>query len=353
MNSSIVVKTVFAFIIIFFVGLGGFFIFYPDIPKTPGEQIAVLVEAEGSFNENDLDGAIKNAERILKADSENVMALLALASSWVQKGSIEFKEKEYGQKAIETAQQVLALDPENAEAYRIIGYANEIMEEYDKAFVAYDAAIGYNPEFALAISQKGHAYDLLGDIAKAKQNYQKALLIDSTLDHALINMARISMEEDSISSAISFITTLLASTDNNRFLAEGHQILGLIALQSGDFASATSHFEESLDIDPALAQSLIGLAEAKYYTLPDITTAEDFEKTMSEILQSLERAIEINPNNSVARIVMAKSFKLIGDTENAKNILTEALSVVGNDIALSASQKDDVREIINSELENI
>jgi len=352
MNSSVVVKIIFALIVVFFVGLGGFLTFYPEVPKSPEQQVAVLFEAEGDFNENDLDGAIKNAERVLRADDKNVVALLALASSWAQKGSIEFKEKEYGQKAIGIAREALDIDPQNAEAYRVIGYANEIMQQYEQAYEAYGKAIELDPDNALALSNRGHAYDLEGNLAKAKADYLAALLVDPELDHALINMARVSLREDNVDEASDYITTLLDVTLNDRFIAEGHQILGLISLGEGGFTEAISHFESSLAIDDSVPQSLVGLAEAKYYMLADANN-QGFDSLMQEIFASLEKAMSINPNNTTALVVMAKALNLIGDSDNAKNLLEEALEAVDNDITLTSTEKDALRDSINNELLNI
>ena len=42
------------------------------------------------------------------------------------------------------AQQVLALDPNNSEAWRIIGYANEIMQQFVAARDAYAIAVQFD-----------------------------------------------------------------------------------------------------------------------------------------------------------------------------------------------------------------
>ena len=98
------------------------------------QQIAQSYQA---FDNNDLDGALAAAESVLSNNPNDIPALLAKASALAQRGSLEFKEKEYGPQAIEVARQVLALDASNSEAWRLIGYSNEIMQNYPAAHDAY------------------------------------------------------------------------------------------------------------------------------------------------------------------------------------------------------------------------
>ena len=91
-----------------------------SIPRA-GSQSPALAEARQAFDNNDLAGALAAAESALANNPNDINALLAKATTLAQKGSLEFKEKEYGPQAIAVAQQVLALDPNNATAWRIIG----------------------------------------------------------------------------------------------------------------------------------------------------------------------------------------------------------------------------------------
>ena len=91
------------------------------------------IQAIADFYNNNLDDAINKTEIYLKDNPKDISGLLLLATSYEQKGSLEFKEKQYGDLAIQTANEVLTIDPSNAEAYRIIGYAYEIEQNYTDA----------------------------------------------------------------------------------------------------------------------------------------------------------------------------------------------------------------------------
>ena len=155
----------------------------------PQSEPAAITQSYQAFDNNDLDGAIAAADGVLSSDPNNVSALLAKASALAQKGSLEFKEQEYGTQAIAVANQVLVLDPNNAEAWRIIGYSNEIMQHYDAAHDAYGRAIALDPRNALAIAGDAHAWDLQGDMEKAEAGYRRALAVDPAIVNARIGLA--------------------------------------------------------------------------------------------------------------------------------------------------------------------
>jgi len=306
-------------------------------------------QAYGLFNDNDLEGAIKTAEIALKEDNTNVPALLTIAAVLAQRGSVEFSESDYGKQSIETAQKVLDLDPENAEAYRIIGYANEIMQEYSKAISAYNKAIELDPKNALALSNRGHAYDLMGDLEKAKEGYQAALVVDSNLDHALLNMGRIYIREPDFNKATEVLKSIMDESENARFRAEAAQSIGTVHLYTGEFALAKEYFENALVDDNTLAVAWVGLAASKYFLLEEDPSNED----IFSVFADLEIATKINPNQTTAYMMTATVLKTMGDTQSATGILEKAKEVVDMDITLGVKEKEILRAEINNDLQEL
>jgi len=353
MNSSIVVKIVFALIIIFFIGLGGFFIFYPDVPKTAQEQASVLVEAENSFNNNDLDGSIRDAERILKADIENIDALIALASSWVQKGSIEFKEEEYGNKAIEIAQQVLAIDPNNSEAYRIIGYAYEIQDKFDKALVAYDTSLEFNPDNPQVFNHIGHTYDLMGNITKAKQWYLKSIALDPSFGQAQLNLARVSVREGNNQKAIAELERVLSLTDNVQLQAETYYTLGNLKVLEDRIADAKADMQKAVELSQDYPLAWVGLGKVKFLEISAIDNPEEGSQNIADAFDHMEKAYTLNPEQTLAYLWEGRIWALIGETSNARGSFEHALSIVDEDITLVGDEKTSTREAIEFELEQL
>jgi len=339
-----------AMVVLGAIAIGGgilFAVFSNENAETDSE---VAMKTRSSFAENDLKSAEEIAQSAVEKDDKNVDALLALATTLAQKGSVTFSEEKYGSRAIELAEQVLALDPNNAEAYRIIGYAHEIQEQYDRAVSAYDKAIALDSDMALAYSQKGHALELSGDTAKAESLYIQALNMDPELDHALLNMARIHYGRGEFEKTKQALADLFEVSDHKRFLAEGYQLRGVMAIAEDDLSGAIDYFDKALAIDDTLIAAITGKAEARMYmlsqTADDLSDAE-FQNEIDEITSSLQRANEIYSNFTAAYMLMAQVLMMTGDSNGAQTFLGYAEGVLEDDITLTAAQKQEYAQQID------
>ncbi len=181
-----------------------------------------------AFNHGAFTVVVDKLDSEIAKNPRDISALLAKASTLAQQGSLQFKENEYGIKAIAVAQQALALDPKNSEAWRIIGYAHEIMQEYTEAHAAYAQSLLLNASNALTISQDAHAWDLQGRLDKAQAGYKKALSIDSKLEHASMGMARLLMRNGNDDGALPFFLKTASSSQNDRIKAEAFYSAGVV-----------------------------------------------------------------------------------------------------------------------------
>jgi len=314
-----------------------------------------ITQSIDNFNKNNLDAAIKSADGVLANNPNNIEALLAKSASLAQKGSLSFREEEFGTQAIAVTEQVLAVDSTNAEAWRIKGYAYESMEQYDQAFAAYNKAILLDPQNALAYSTRGHAYYLTGESAKAKADYQKALSLDPNLTHALINIGRVFITEGNYTGAIANLNKAVPLESNLRFKAEAEQLLGTAYNAQGEFATARAHFQNALDYDATLATAWVGLANATFLSLPtnmpdNQAARDDFNQKVGSIFAALEKATQINPNQTSAYIITGRLLGTLGSTDAALDVLKHALTIVDTDITLGAVEKNLVRQTINDDI---
>jgi tetratricopeptide (TPR) repeat protein len=298
------------------------------------------------FNAGNLDQAIDRAQTLVESNKTQIKisGLLSLASSYSQKGSLEFKEIEYGTKAIEIANQVLALDANNADAYKMIGYANEIMQNYDQAFIAYNKASELNPKDADVFSYIGHAYSLLGDNEKAEENYLKAVALDGKSGHTFYNLARLYYGQGNISKAEEYALKTVTSSVNNRFLAEAYDLLGLLKLGSEDFIGAMENFNLAITADPKLSSAYVHLATAKTSEVTKkmfggdlISLRASRSKVLAEAFLLVDTALSINPNLTIAIIKKSELLSLDAKYDEALSVL--ATAVVSNDITLSSADK--------------
>ena len=124
-------------VVLIIILLAGCLLFSLRKSNPPFSQTVEGAQVVNDFNSNNFDQAISTLQSYLQENPGEESAQLLLASSYVQKGSLEFQEKDNGQKALDIVNAVIAKDPKNVEAYRIKGYAYEIMQDYPNAFAAY------------------------------------------------------------------------------------------------------------------------------------------------------------------------------------------------------------------------
>lgn len=75
--------------------------------------------------------------------------------------------------AIASFTKVVATEPENADGYNYLGYANRNAGNYDAAFTAYNKALAIDPKHKGAHEYIGEAYLKTDNLAKAEEHLQK------------------------------------------------------------------------------------------------------------------------------------------------------------------------------------
>lgn len=114
-----------------------------------------------------------NAEMVyaMGSSSDTPTAEKAANSDFAQgKKLIDAKQWEG---AIVSFTKVVTQEPENADAYNYLGYANRNIGQYDAAFTAYNKALSINPEHKGANEYIGEAYLQTGNLAKAEEHLKK------------------------------------------------------------------------------------------------------------------------------------------------------------------------------------
>lgn len=336
-------KTLIVLCVILALVVAGVFLYARFLPFSPSQDTEESRSAIADYEAGDIDAAIAKSEAMVSSNQTDVGALLLLAASYAEKGSISFSEENYGQRAIDTANKALAIDPNNSEAYRIIGYANEIMERYDEARRNYDKAIALDPKNSQAMSNKGHSYDLQGDLQNAGAWYDKALAINPNDEHALLNKARILARQDKSEEALDILDYMLDVVKNTRFLAEADQLYAFVLInqKEPDYEGAEEAITESLSYDDGVPQSWVMLAMIKLHNTINLATKSELDAALNEVDAAIEKALAINPNQASAYYIASKVAATRGDAAKAETLRKKALQTIPLDITLGAAEKAD------------
>lgn len=335
--------------------LAGIYFFQLGLTKQPGaetEDKAPSAEsAISNFNSGNLDQAISDSLKLIAKNNKDALALLSLATTYAQKGSLTFNEEEYAQKAIETANKVLALKLDNSEinseAYRIIGYSNEIMNKFDEARRNYDLAIKLNPKNSQAYSNKGHSYDLQGDLKSADLWYDKALAVDPNNEHALLNKGRVLVRLGKSEEAITILDKLTSLSSNSRILASAFQLKATVYtyyLKESNYKLALESVNQSLKHDATLPQAWVTRGMIGLYTLMDSQSDEEFQAKIRLIESDANKALSMNPNQSTAYYLLYMVAGVRGDIRAEVSMRQKALDTIDSDITLGAREKESLKQ---------
>lgn len=123
----------------------------------------------------------KNA---LKVDPDSKEALYGLG--------LHYQDFDRLNEAILTYTELVEKYPTHASAYYNMGFINyEFLNDHNQALRYFNDAVGADPEYVSAIYMRGLCYEALGDVAKAKSEYQFALEKDRGYQLALDGLGRL------------------------------------------------------------------------------------------------------------------------------------------------------------------
>ncbi len=301
------------------------------------------------FNTNKLDDAIARAQELSENRSTMKDGLLLLATAYAQKGSVSFNEGEYSDKAIDAARKVLEIDPNNAEAYRLIGYSYEIAQKYTDAQTNYLKAIELDPKLSQAYSGLGHSYDLQGDLVKAEEWYRKALAIDENNFHALLNLARVDIRNNKPDEAEGYLQNIVKNNPNDRGNSDAYQLLSFIENSyKNDAVKSNEYLEKALTYDQNVPQVWVSIGMAALSDLPNATSKDEWNNGVSKAEDSVQKALSINKNQTSAYLLSSLLSSYLGDYKKAEEMRLKGLDVIDQDITLGQQEKDQTRAMLES-----
>lgn len=126
---------------------------------------------------------------------------MASTKELIEKGDIFFDECRY-QKALDTYNKALNLEPQNIDALICCGLCYRNLEDYDKAIEYYNDALEIEPDNKTALNNKGYALEMKDQIEEAIEMYKKSLEVDPNYDMPLVNLTKIYIDRKDYQAAI-------------------------------------------------------------------------------------------------------------------------------------------------------
>jgi tetratricopeptide (TPR) repeat protein len=231
--------------------------------------------------------------QILAADpnSADAWQLLGLVAYQVGENAI----------AVECFGRALELRPDLAEAHNNLGLALRGQRKLNEAVTCYRRAIELQPDFGKAHNNLGDALQEQGRLEEALGSYRRALELDPSYAEAHYNLACALRQQEKLDDAIqSFRRALQMKPD----YAEAANNLGAALEERGTAEEAVQSYRQALKLKPDYAEALNNLGNA----LKD-------QRKLDESAECFRRAIELNPNYAEPHFNQSLLHLLRGDLQ--------------------------------------
>ncbi|MBF0437759.1 MAG: tetratricopeptide repeat protein [Magnetococcales bacterium] len=167
-----------------------------------------------------------------------------------------YQQKDYIQ-VNDLVRQILNQDPENADAFYLLGVSASAMNRNDLAENLLSKAIAINPNQPFYHFNQGSILGLLGRTQEAKQSLLTAIALKPDLAEAHINLGNLLFNEGEHRSAAGYYITAVRL---NPSLTTGYYNLGVIFQEYGDHLLAMDQFQQALRCEPESAKVHMGCA---------------------------------------------------------------------------------------------
>jgi len=218
--------------------------------------------------------------------------------------------------AVQVFQKILAVNPNVIEATYWLGQTYLDMDENDAARQLYDKALQLNGNAPLFLVGRGHVHLLDKKIEQARQMFEAAITISRTRkgdDPVVLNAvgrANVDGKEGNFQYAIQVLEQALQRDPKNAEIALNLGNAYRKANPGAGGGKAYEYYQMALQLNPK-------------FVYPYIRVAKLFEtqKNWDFVLENLTKAIEIDPNFSLALHELFYYYFLTRDYTKAENFL--------------------------------
>ena len=263
-------------------------------PKDP-PNIAFAKKLQSFLDKNQIKEAIDLFQSLPKELEKDIDFKILLASLYIS-------DKQYDQ-AIEVANFILQIEPENIDAYELISLALEGKGDKAAQKANADKILEIDPYNVTVNIQKAEDYAMNKKYKLSKQSYKKALKNEPQNVDALFGYAQMSFYTDDLKEAEKSLNSILQLEPKNS-LALAY--MGKLAADSENFLRATKYVKEAIKYDPT---------NYDYYL--DLGTYYRFQGKYSDATAAWNKAVEIDPTYFLAYAYLAGSYDEQNDFTSA------------------------------------
>ena len=181
------------------------------------------------------------------------------------------------QQAAQIYEQIITVDPENADAFHLLGVIASQLGNRETAIDLIARAIELKPSRSSFHYNLGKAFQEEGREEEAELSYRRAIEVDAKNGDAHLNLGIVLRAQDKLEEAIQAYKRALEIKPNN---VEAHFALGNLLKQQGKFEEAIQSYKQALEIKPDYA--------AAHRLIARITQHQDYDDGLKEMEDQLE-----------------------------------------------------------------
>ncbi|HXX19977.1 MAG TPA: tetratricopeptide repeat protein [Candidatus Acidoferrum sp.] len=292
-----------------------------------------------------IESAMDFFNQALKKDPSFALAYTGIADASLRMQAIK-KDSLWTQKALAAAQQAQQLNDKLPEVHSVLGTVYSSTGKYAEAISELKRALSLQPTSDDAYRRLGTAYLASGDGAHAIEAFQKAAELNPYfwMNQDALGSAYFRLGDYSRAlQAFQQVTVLEPDID------AGYENIGNVYLQQGKYQECVPYLQKALQIEP------------NYATDSNLGTAYFFLKQYSNSADMFEKAVALNPNDTVTRVNLADAYRGAGNQDAARAAYQQAISLgykeletnprdanVMAEIALAYAKIGNAQEAMNS-----
>jgi tetratricopeptide (TPR) repeat protein len=285
--------------------------------ERPTENVAaydLYLRGRNSLRGHDaksIQSALDFFDQALKNDQTFALAYTGIADASLRMYGLT-KDSLWTQKALAAAQQGQQLNEALPEVHSALGAVYSTTGKYSEAISELNRSLALAPNSDEAYRRLGNAYLLSGNGPQAIDSLQKAIALNpyfwvnqDSLGNAYVQLG----DYPKALQAFTQITVLEPNIDT------GYENVGLVYAQQGKYEEAIPYLRKALQIEPT------------FTTYSNLGSTFFFLKQYSNSADMFEKAVALNPNNSVTMANLADSYRAGGQQDKARAAYQQAISL--------------------------
>lgn len=219
--------------------------------------------------------------------------------------------------ALRVLEEAIRINPSNEGAIYEIAFCYDQLGDFKKAIKCYSDFIDENPYSFTAWYNLGNTYSKLEDYDNAIDAYGYCIVINEDFGPVYFNLGNAYMGKEEFKQAIESFQKCM-ELDGEDPMA--YCYLGECFEQMQELETAEFYYRKSLDLAPLLPDAWLGLG-----------IVEDLKGNTQEGIVLINKASELDPNNSGIYHVLAGAYEKVEQFEEAVNFYEKSLLLDSTD----------------------